>query len=310
MTKPNPPRKHHFTPRFYLERWAGEDGRLEQYRLHGRAVNLLRVAPTATGFQDDLYAMPGLPSHLVQQVEERFMQQVDDQAAVSLAIIESGKMPATAKDRSAWTRFLQSLQLRTPADIAGIKERTRLDWGVSIPKVRETYESLRRTGDPSTFEEFLISDDPRLVERIAMRIATVLIDNPGIGELINNMQWGVIDVSASSLPLLTSDRGASQYLGLGDPRAFITVPIGPTRLFVAAHKRDVIDNRRRTRPRDIVMGANRTTVCLARHYVWANDRSQTSFIRSRFGSVHAPTLGERLAQTADALSQSASADAP
>lgn len=304
MSKPNPPHKHHFTPRFYLERWAGSDGCLEQYRSHRGVVKVLRVAPSATGFEDGLYAMPGLPSHLVQQVEEQFMQQVDDQAAVSLAIMEGGRMPSTSQDRSAWSRFLQSLQLRTPADIAGIKERTRLDWGVSIPKVRETYESLRRTGDPLTFEEFLTSEDPRLVERIAMRVATVLIDNPDMGQLINHMHWGVIDLSASSLPLLASDRGASPYLGLGDIRAFITLPIGPKRLFVAAHRKEVIENLSRARARNIVMSVNRTSVCLAREYVWASDRSQTSFVRSKFGSVHAPTLGERLAQTADALVRS------
>lgn len=300
MTPANPPRRHHYAPVFYLRRWTDADGFLEQFSRPGaRDVKARRVAPAATGYQDDLYAMPGLPEHLVQQVEQTFMQEVDSQAAEVLAALESGPVAWTSASRSAWTRFIQSLQLRTPADVAGIKQRTLQDWGVSIPKIQETYESMRRIGDPATFEEFMSSSDPLLVERAGLKVLTVLIDAPEMGEFINNMTWEVFDLRNARLNLLTSDRPLEQVYGLGDPRAFLTVPIGPRHLFVAARRRETINAIARASPTDVVRKRNRATVCYAREFVWAADRSQALFIDKHFASVPIPTLGERLAGTQD-----------
>lgn len=297
---PNPPRRHHYAPVFYLKRWAGADGQLEQFgRPGGREVKCRRVAPTATGYLDDLYAMPGLPDHLVQQVEQQFMQQVDHQAAQVLAELERGPVAWTSATRSAWTRFIQSLQLRTPADVAGVKQRTVQDWGVSIPKIQETYESMRRLGDPATFEAFMESKDPTVVERVGMKVLTVLIDAPEMGAFINNMVWDVLNLDEARIELLTSDRAVEQVLGLGDPKAFLTVPIGPKRLFIAARDHSTITAIARASPTDIVRRRNRATVCHAREFVWAPDRSQSSFVIKHMASVSVATLGERLARRED-----------
>lgn len=297
MTSANPPRRHHYAPVFYLKRWSGADSQLEQFsRPGGQGVKARRVVPAATGYLDDLYAMPGLPEHLVQQVEQKFMQEVDNQAAEMLTAMENGPVAWTSATRSAWTRFIQSLQLRTPADVSGIKQRTLQDWGVSIPKVQETYESMRRLGDPATFEEFMTSKDPLLVDRVGMKILTVLIDAPKMGEFINNMVWDVVKLDASRIDLLTSDRAVEQVLGLGDPRAFLTIPIGPKRLFIAARQQSTIKAISRASHTDLVRKRNRATVCYAREFVWATDRSQAAFISKHLASVPVPTLGERLGQ--------------
>lgn len=302
MSTANPPRRHHYAPVFYLKRWAGVDGQLEQFsRPAGREVKGRRVAPTATGYLDDLYAMPGLPAHLVQQVEQQFMQEVDHQAAEVLAELEKGPVTWTSANQGAWTRFIQSLQLRTPADVAGVKQRTIEDWGVSIPKIQETYESMRRLGDPATFEAFMESKDPQLVERAGMKILTVLIDASRMGAFINNMVWDVVNLEKARIELLTSDRAVEQVLGLGDPKAFLTIPIGPKRLFVAARDRTTITAIARASPTDVVRRRNRATVCYAREFVWASDRSQAPFISKHLASVPVATLGERLARREEAI---------
>ncbi|WP_421738359.1 DUF4238 domain-containing protein [Caulobacter sp.] len=139
MAPSNPPRRHHFMPVFYLKRWARADGCLEQFRrFAGRQIKPRRLAPTATGYSDDLYAMPGLSADLAQQVEKLFMQEVDSLAAAVLPALESGGAIAwTSETRTAWARFVRSLQLRTPADVAGVKQRAQDDWGVSIPLIQE-----------------------------------------------------------------------------------------------------------------------------------------------------------------------------
>ena len=297
----DPPRKHHFAPVFYLKAFAGPDGLIEQFsRPYGAEVRARRLPPSATGFAEDLYSMPGLADpHLAQQVESRFMAHVDDLAAVELARLRTGKLPSTSEQRTAWSRFIQSLQLRTPADISGIRARIGDDWGISIPKIQETYASLKRIGDPATFEEFMTRDDPNMVERVAMKAATVLIDHPDMGSIVNNMTWAVLDLTPSNVDLVISDRPVEQVFGLGDPRAFLTLPVGPRQLFVAAHRLGVIANLRTHHPSRIVRARNRSTVGLARDYVWAGDRRQDTFIRKHFGSIDAPTLGERLANAPD-----------
>jgi hypothetical protein len=300
MRPPNPPRRHHYAPVFYLKRWCGDDGLIEQFsRPSGREVKARIVAPGATGYQDDLYAMPGLSPDLVQQVEQRFMQEVDSGAAEVLAALEKGPVAWTSTTRSAWTRFLQSLQLRTPADVEGVKARTLQDWGVSIPKIQETYESMRRLGDPATFEEFMTSKDPLVVERAGLKVLTVLIDAPGMGTLINNLRWAVLNLDAARLDLLTSDRAIEQVGGLGDPNAFVTLPIGPRRLFIAAHQGEIIERIAAASPTDVVRKRNRASVMYAREFVWGVDRSQAPFIAKQHGSVKVPTLGERLARHED-----------
>ncbi len=293
-------------PVFYLKRWAGADGCLEQYRrFAGREIKPRRLAPAGTGYSDDLYAMPGLSAELAQQVEALFMQGVDGLAAAVLPALESGGSVAwTSETRTAWARFVRSLQLRTPADVAGVKQRAQDDWGVSIPLIQETYESLRRVGEPMTFEEFVVSKDPTLVERAALRILTRLIDDPALGARVMGMEWEVIDLGSSPVRLLTSDCAVEQIEGLAHPDAFMTLPIGPKRLFVAANRRQIIERLKAAPAEEVVKLRNTSTVCYARDFVWARDRSQAAFIIDRLGSVPIRTLGERLAAREETLAAS------
>ena len=46
----NPPRKHHYSPAFYLKRWTGPDGRVCEMRKWPHGVVDRRKHPNATGF--------------------------------------------------------------------------------------------------------------------------------------------------------------------------------------------------------------------------------------------------------------------
>ena len=301
MRKVRPPTRHHFSPVFYLKRWAGDDGCVEQFtKPNGTKLNARRLPPSATGFSKNLYTMLGADPEVAQEIETKFMQEVDSKAALVLAQLESGgQIDWTSENRSAWTRFIESLQLRTPADIRAMVARTRHEWGQGLEEVEIAYKSaVRGPNDPETFVEFLRAKDPFLADRVAMNIATKLIDHAEVGKRINALEWAVLDLSASSLSLLTSDRPVEQCFGLGDARCFISLPIGPTRLFVAANQSSYIRRFIDTPPREVVRLRNKTTVALARDYIWASDRTQQNFIDTFFGVSDAPTLGERLARLA------------
>lgn len=100
--------------------------------------------------------------------------------------------------------------------------------------------------------------------------------------------------SASCSPMV------DQVLGLGDLGAFITLPIGPRHLLIAANRRSTINAHAHAAAphRRVVVERNRLTVARARDYVWARDRGQAEFIGKTFGADLVPTLWERLAADA------------
>src|SRR5205807_2252135 len=94
---------------------------------------------------------------------------------------------------------------------------------------------------------------------------------------VNKMSWDVLDVSAASHALLTSDRPVVISM-LKDPQmGSIMMPISPTKLFVAGNDGRWLNYLKGRRPRDIVGPANRQTVERARRFVWARDKSQEVF---------------------------------
>ena len=78
----NPPVKHHYTPRFLLHGWAGDDGKLWRFMSpRPGKIATKRVAPAEIGYQKHLYSIPGGAPDKAQAIEEKFMSALDDQAA-------------------------------------------------------------------------------------------------------------------------------------------------------------------------------------------------------------------------------------
>src|SRR6266702_584623 len=112
------PVKHHHLPVFYLKRWTGEDGQLCQFSRPHQEIVSHRRYPAQTGYVERLYELPGLPPAEAQRIEQGFMQRVDSLAAQALAMLENDESRITpnSKLRSAWSRFIMSLLMRTPED--------------------------------------------------------------------------------------------------------------------------------------------------------------------------------------------------
>jgi hypothetical protein len=121
-----------------------------------------------------------------------------------------------------------------------------------------------------------------------------IIDNTRVGPTIFNMHWSRIDLSRSNVTLLNSDRPIDRPLGLGNPRAYIAFPIGPTTLFVASNDQTLaarISHGNHTKAAKLM---NRTLVRQAREFVWGVDDSQLPFVRR-----HMATSPERMIITAE-----------
>jgi hypothetical protein len=80
-------------------------------------------------------------------------------------------------------------------------------------------------------------------------------DNEIVGARINKMNWAVVDVSSSPISLLTSDRPV-EMARLNGPDGVVSIPISPTKLFVAVDDPGALDRFRARKPKEIVALAN------------------------------------------------------
>lgn len=278
---------HHFIPAFYLGQWCDpiKDDKLIEYSIkHGKLVPK-PVGRRATGFQRDLYAFPELPPAQAQFIEQKFFDYADRVAADALQMLLSGNNRWTPEMRSAWSRFVIGVHLRHPDAIPELRAAARAIWGSNGEEFQRQYELTREPSDPATFDERIAEIDPLVPVKVEVGTIAKGIDSEKICGPINNMAWEVINVSAASHRLLTSDRPVI----LSKPKerlGSIIMPISPTKLFVAVNDRQLLRDRRPLR--EILGSVNRQIVERARRYVWAQDSSQEVFIDKHMGKKLEP----------------------
>ena len=292
------PVKHHYLPVFYLNRWTGADGRLCQFSRPHNDVVSHRKHPTQTGYVKRLYELPGLQPEEAQRIEQGFMQGVDSLAAEALAMLEEDNPRITreSKPRSAWSRFIMSLLMRTPEDVAALKSGIAEEWMRNIPQLEANYAVKRGPADPATLEEFLAQREPENIERWAMSLAPHLIDHRKIGELLNNMRWLVRRIASDTGEFLTSDRPVVMSWTLTEQNAYLFLPIGPKAMFVAVNDVETQRMVEERDPAEQVEAINRFVVGRAIKYVYARDDKVLHYVRKHMGTLPRKTLIEKLAE--------------
>lgn len=275
------PHKHHFIPAFYLRQWHGPDSKLVEYTIkHGKLIQK-PVGADSTGFERDLYEFPELTPDLSQFMEQRFWEYADRTASQALDMLLNGQTLWSSEMRSAWARFLVGVHTRHPDTMPELRSAATAIWEGSAKQSQRAYEEIKEPGDPETFDEYIAITDPLIPHKAALQLVMSAVDNPNFGSYVNQMVWDVIDTSASTRRLLTSDRPVAITL-VKEPHGSITMPISPTKLFVAVNDRRLIDQlRRRKKPGQIVEEVNRDLTLRARRFVWANGKSwsQAEFVR-------------------------------
>lgn len=289
--------RHHYIPQFYLRRWAGEDDKVCEFsRPYKNKIYRQRVYPIQTGFKDRLYETPGVPRSIAQQVEDKFMSPVDNFAAKALDIIEAdvGKTQNDAERRSAWSLFLMSLMTRMPEDLVALTQVVEDDWKRILPHLRERYSANRKSDDPETIEEFIEKKDPDYIGRWVMDDLRDLTDHEGIGQALTAMRWSVVVTLDDAPPFLTSDRPLYMSKTFSEPGCYLTLPIGPHRLFVAANTEEVERMFKDRPPKDLAQEVNSQVAKQAVKYVYGLDHSELEFVDKLISSDRPPRLMERL----------------
>jgi Protein of unknown function (DUF4238) len=116
------------------------------------------------------------------------------------------------------------------------------------------------------------------------------MEHSGIVQLLSNMRWKVLDFTSCGIPLLTSDRPVWKTAALVEPDDFLFMPIGPSRLFVAANAVSSILRLQQQSRRELAKKVNKLTVQHAVNLVFGVDAGMKSFVQKHFATKRHSTI--------------------
>jgi hypothetical protein len=281
------PHDHHFIPAFYLARWAGEGGKLIEFSRKYNKLIAKPVGPRATGFETDLYEAKDLPPEQRQHLEKVWFDYTDRTASEALKIHVGEATTWTNELVNAWSRFVFGIHLRHPHAMPELRAAAKEIWDASGGEYREDWERLKEPEHPASFDDYLATLDPFTAAKVRVNMLIKAFDN---GELIghmNQMHWGVLDVSAAPERFVTSDRPVCIH-NLKKQDGVIFLPISPTKLFMAAEQPSSLQMAGKQKPLDLVHRVNAFVAGRARLYVWASDKAQEPFIGAKMSTEMEP----------------------
>jgi hypothetical protein len=285
----NAPVDHHFIPAFYLSQWAGQNGKLFEYTIKRHKLIAKPVGPKSTGYESHLYSFPELPPDTAQFIEDEFFRYADQTAYLALEIhLGRSSRPWTSELLSAWSRFVIAIHLRHPDAMPELRAGAVSIWNGSGDAYQAEYEHIRTPADPPTFDERIMLIDPLIPIKARVNMVIKSFDNEIVGAHINQMKWATVDLSASPDKLLLSDRPV-EFFRLKEPNGVASIPISPTKLFVAVNDPAFLVKLRQSKPRALVHSINKNVVSRARRFVWAADESSHRFIANHMSKNMEPT---------------------
>ena len=304
------PSKHHFVPIFYLKQWAdAADDKLATYYRPHKDVVVKRYAPSAVGYERQLYTLEGYAADTRNAIERDYMGPVvDDHGARALKVLlERDDSKLTPELRNSWTRFLISLMVRTPHMVEKITKDAAAGLRDSLLLNPEEYELVRKEGDPPTLLEWVEQHAPALFGGFGKTLIPELTNNEKIGTAIIQMKWWTVLVTHESLDLLTSDSPLHLTHGLGDEQCLVVLPLSPHVVFFATRHEARVQAIMSRKPQDVIASINESMVKQAQQYVYGRRDQHLRFVQNRLREAHDEnakhTLNRSLGKpiTADAL---------
>ncbi|MBY5520536.1 DUF4238 domain-containing protein [Rhizobium leguminosarum] len=292
----NPSHDHHFVPVFYLENWADpHTGKVTEFKKRYKGILPRQTSPKGTGYKKFLYDSE---DGSAVSLEASFMMPADTHAAEAMRVMLTSKvnMQWTQRQRSGWSRFLMSMLLRHPEDVAELAKLVDDDWTNLSQEMQDNYYRDRSPDMPSTAEQWWEQNRSALREKARLKWHRNLIDHGGIGRRLNEMSWSVANLTKSKHLLLTSDRPVLISGGMADRNVSVIVPLSPNRLFIAVRDENVLAEIRSKSPTQLAADINRWVVANARTFVFGSHARYGEFIQKHFATSNEPSLLQKLAE--------------
>lgn len=277
---------NHYIPIFYQRRWAiRADGRVCVYSRPYKAAHVQRKHPKGVGYQRDLYTVTNADAAVATYLESHFFKVTDDLAARALAVIEAGPWkPMDTTIRSGWTRFIMSLLHRNPEQIGRFLQIVSQYVAILKPQYEQLYHNKKDANRPPTFDEFWQNVLPDIVGHMWVNLIQTTIDSQFVGDHFNGLAWRVLNFQ-SSYTFLTGDRPIIMTNGMDKRDSHLAIPIGPRKLFIAAHTTDWADTLVRDNADKLITFVNDKIVRQARRFCIGVDDTHLLFFAKRFGEM-------------------------
>ncbi|HZR62101.1 MAG TPA: DUF4238 domain-containing protein [Xanthobacteraceae bacterium] len=279
--------KHHYIPIFYLQQWAGKDGRLIEFCRRYQGVVARPTFPDGTGYVRGLYKLPGSAPGDEYIIETKLMSDIDNRAAKALQrMMVDGEAPGKLEEQDAlgWCQFLYSLIVRNPEHLLRMKEKLQtLEPGEVLENIREDYPNIRQPSDPETFDEYKEAFLKNPVEIPSVRVLPELVRSKRVVRVLASFKWATHTVRTAEHSLLTSDRPIIMSNGLSQQDAFILLPISPRRVFIATKDEETVRSITSMPSDKIVEAVNNQIAQQAHRFVFGQDNKQLRFVSKRIG---------------------------
>ena len=275
-------KRHHYVPRFYLERWARQDNKIGYYHWANGQLIYRRIGPKGAAVEEGLYSLQEPHRGNSQAIEtDFFTPRIDGPGAQVIAgLVEiSGPVDTlNPEQRQVMSNYLIAQRYRSPDYISHVKGQGDDAATGIIERHEEEYLAARAESDPPTLEGWMELKGINLSDQLGVGLLPDLLSISEGGEKISSMSWHVLNVSTSRRDLLTSDRPVIFSHGIGLPECVIILPLSPQRLFLAANDRARL---RRIVSRDldsVVTNLNFDIVRQAARYVFSTDEKAHRFV--------------------------------
>jgi hypothetical protein len=296
VPKQNDPVFHHFNPRFMLDNWADEKREICWFSKPYDKIIGKMISTKSTGGEKHLYALKAVPVEEAQSLEKGPMQKIDARGAAALQMIENDdpRILRESGPRSDLSRFLMSMMMRKPKDIAAIKEMYSSDWERERAELITAWCAKNKTNDYSEVDAILPQPGSVEVEDMALQVGVKLMDHSAIGAVINNMRWIVTSIVSDGGEFLTSDSPLVMSDSLAEKEGFIFMPIGPKKLFFAVNNVETQERIMRRDPNELMTSINMLVAGRAEKWVYATNDAPLDFVRTHMGTRQQPSIFGRL----------------
>ncbi|RRN64981.1 DUF4238 domain-containing protein [Caulobacter sp. 602-1] len=282
--------RNHFVPQFLQRPWTDSSGELQVFRMKSGRFETYRQVPKGNGYLEDMLSLTrdkvaGMDKHAIEKV---VLQSVDNDASKVRDKLEAGQLGVlTIEERSAWVRFIMSLQLRQPSTVLYLRSESEALLRKSLAEQPDEYDAIAMPGAPATLEEWTEKHFPGAIENFGLSFFHELLNDQGIGNKLLRLRWWVWDFSVCRHHLLLADCPCTFAGGIDNPNLAVILPISPTKAFMATRGELTADALRKADPKLLLGRLNDASTKQATERVFARDASPRRFIENRWPAATA-----------------------
>lgn len=290
MPTPGYNQNNHYVPQFLQQPWCRADGRITVFTAQSSRISISQRAPRYTGFEPNLTALEGASAEERHCIESMVMSPLDSDAALVHRRLLAGEVDdISGEERTTFSHFLLSLQMRTPEAVASIKAHGDRELREELENDQLQYLTERSAEDPDTFFEFVEKRLPVAVRNFGLTVLPQAIMNEPLGRCLFKAEWWTAHLPSERFDLLLGDRPCilTGNMILGD--FIVALPLAPDLLFFASNNPSNRELCSRMSTRDLSMQMNRMTVNRAARRVYATDQRHEKLIAKKLGKSKSPS---------------------